>query len=368
MATGEHTITLGNFMNSATLILDNGSHFNAIAHNLAHEPVRGEVVFNTGMTGYEETLTDPSYAGQILVFTYPLLGNYGVGTKQNWESIKIQVKAVICSNLICETAHHDCEHSLLACLHKQGIPILSGIDTRELTKILRDNGTMNGQIKLTNTISTTPPHQTYAENLVAQVSTKQINYHGNGKYQILLVDFGVKHNIIRSLLNFDVTIKQVPFDYDYSHEQCDGILLSNGPGDPKDCRQSITILKAALKNDTPIFGICLGSQLLGLAAGADTYKLKFGHRGQNQPVQDTQSLRCYLSSQNHGYALCHNSLPDDWQIIFTHLHDNSIAGIKHTYKPFSAVQFHPEAAAGPHDTAFLFNDFIQQVITGASQK
>ena len=183
-----------------------------------------------------------------------------------------------------------------------------------------------------------------------------------------LSDIGVKQNIIRSLLNFDVTIKQVPFDYDYSLEQYDGILLSNGPGDPKACNQSIDNLKAALENNIPIFGICLGSQLLGLAAGADTYKLKFGHRGQNQPVQDTQSLRCYLSSQNHGYALCHNSLPEDWQITFTHLHDNSIAGIKHKSKPYSAVQFHPEAAAGPHDTAFLFNDFMQQVIIGAQQK
>lgn len=359
---------LGNFMNSATLILDNGSHFNAVAHNLAHELISGEVVFNTGMTGYEETLTDPSYAGQILVFTYPLLGNYGVSSAQNWESMQIQVKAVICANLIHETAHHDCEHSLLDCLHKQGIPILSGIDTRELTKILRDNGTMNGQIKLTSNNIATQAQPTQAENFVAQVSTKEISYHGTGKYQILLVDFGVKQNIIRSLLNFDVTIKQVPFDYDYSHEQCDGILLSNGPGDPKACNQSIAILKAALRSNIPIFGICLGSQLLGLAAGADTYKLKFGHRGQNQPVQDTQSLRCYLSSQNHGYALCHNSLPEDWQITFTHLHDNSIAGIKHKSKPFSAVQFHPEAAAGPHDTAFLFNDFIQQIMMGAQQK
>jgi carbamoyl-phosphate synthase small subunit len=227
---------------------------------------------------------------------------------------------------------------------------------------------MNGQIKLTSNSMATQTQPIHAESLVTQVSTKEIIYHGTGKYQILLVDFGVKQNIIRSLLNFNVTVKQVPFDYDYSHEQCDGILLSNGPGDPKDCSQSIAILKAALKNNIPTFGICLGSQLLGLAAGADTYKLKFGHRGQNQPVQDTQSLRCYLSSQNHGYALCHNSLPNDWQITFTHLHDNSIAGIKHKSKPYSAVQFHPEAAAGPHDTAFLFNDFIQQVMMGASQK
>lgn len=355
-------------MNSATLILDNGSHFNAVAHNLTHEQISGEVVFNTGMTGYEETLTDPSYAGQILVFTYPLLGNYGVSSAQNWESMQIQVKAVICANLIHETAHHNCEHSLLDCLHKQGIPILNGIDTRELTKILRENGTMNGQIKLTSNSMATQAQPTKANNLVAQVSTKKIIYHGTGKYKILLIDFGVKQNIIRSLLNFNVTVKQVAFDYDYSHEQCDGILLSNGPGDPKACNQSIAILKAALENNIPIFGICLGSQLLGLAAGADTYKLKFGHRGQNQPVQDTQSLRCYLSSQNHGYALCHNSLPEDWQITFTHLHDNSIAGIRHKSKPFSAVQFHPEAAAGPHDTAFLFNDFMQQVIIGAQQK
>lgn len=350
-------------MNFACLTLNNKHKFMGKIFNYNNTVIGGEVVFNTGMTGYEETLTDPSYAGQILVFTYPLLGNYGVGNSRWWESLKIHVKAIICSSLIDNTNHYESEQSFLYWLKQQGIPLLTDIDTRELTKTLRDNGTMYGSIANTPHI---PVEANTAINWVEQTSCTEIKYHGNGRYKILLLDFGVKQNIIRSLLKFDVTIKQVPFDYDYLNEDFDGILLSNGPGDPKDCSSSIAILKEALKKNKPIFGICLGAQLLGLAAGADTYKLRFGHRGQNQPCQDQKNQRCYLTSQNHGYAICNNSLPIDWEVSFTHLHDGSIAGIRHKSKPYSAVQFHPEAAAGPNDTAFLFEQFIDQLIQKAN--
>ena len=351
-------------MNSATLILSNNQKFTGKIYNYTGEEIHGEVVFNTGMTGYEETLTDPSYAGQILVFTYPLLGNYGVCQAKDWESSLIHAKAVICSSLIENKKHHAAQQSLLTWLTQQRIPLLTNIDTRELTKTLRDNGCLNGGITHLDHIHL-PVKDTY--NLVAQTSCKEIKYHGIGKYKLLLVDYGVKQNIIRSLLNFDVQIKQFPHDYDYLHEEFDGLILSNGPGDPKDCVESIAILQNALNLHKPIFGICLGSQLLALAVGANTYKLKFGHRGQNQPCQDLHDLRCYLTSQNHGYAICDQSLPSDWEVSFQHLHDKSIAGIRHKNLPYSAVQFHPEAAAGPHDTAFLFAQFIELVIQKAGK-
>lgn len=353
-------------MNNATLVLSNQQKFIGKIYNYTGEPIRGEVVFNTGMTGYEETLTDPSYAGQILVFTYPLLGNYGVCVEKHWESELIHVKAVVCSSLIENHQHHAAQQSFLQWLTGQGIPLISDIDTRELTQVLRDNGCLTGIISHPEQIATAKIEDD-SNNWVAQTSCQEIKYHGSGKYKLILVDYGVKQNIIRSLLKFDVTIKQVPYNYDYSNEACDGIVLSNGPGDPKQCAQSISILRQALELQIPIFGICLGSQLLALAAGADTYKLKYGHRGQNQPCQDLQDQRCYLTSQNHGYAINADSLPSDWQISFKHLHDHSIAGICHSRLPYSAVQFHPEAAAGPHDTEFLFTQFIKLVIQKANQ-
>lgn len=352
-------------MNNATLVLSNKQKFSGKIYNYTGEPIRGEVVFNTGMTGYEETLTDPSYAGQILVFTYPLLGNYGVCAEKHWESELIHVKAIVCSSLVENDQHHAAQQSFLQWLTQQGIPLISDIDTRELTQILRDNGCLSGVISHPEQISAAKIEHD-SKDWVAQTSCQEIKYHGNGKYKLILVDYGVKQNIIRSLLKFDVTIKQVPYNYDYLNEACDGIVLSNGPGDPKQCEQSINILRQALQLHTPIFGICLGSQLLALAAGADTYKLKYGHRGQNQPCQDLNDQRCYLTSQNHGYAIDAESIPNDWQISFKHLHDHSVAGICHTSLPYSAVQFHPEAAAGPHDTEFLFTQFIELVIQKAS--
>ncbi len=337
------------------LTLANGQQYSGTAANYNNQDINGELVFNTGMTGYEDTLTDPSYAGQILVFTYPLIGNYGVRLQETLESDKIHVKAVICNQLIDNQEHHQATTSFIDWLKEHNIPVITGIDTRQLTRDLREDGTMDCIISEN-------------EKAIPKLSTKhemagssEIIYHGNGKHKIILLDCGVKKSIIRNLLNFDVTIKQVPHDYDYSNEDYAGILLSNGPGNPEDYGNSITVLKKTLAGNKPIFGICLGSQLLGLASGASTYKLKFGHRGQNQPCQDTNTLKCYLTAQNHNYALDEKSISSDWNISFRHLHDGSVAGISHYNKPYSAVQFHPEAAAGPNDTAFLFESFFNQI-------
>ena len=336
--------------------------------NLNKQSISGEVVFNTGMTGYEETITDPSYAGQILVFTYPIIGNYGVSNGDSWESKKIHVKAVICENIFTEPAHYALCETFFNWLKQEGVPLLIGVDTRELTKVLRDYGVLNGIIYQNGSnLSELGGAPLISTDLVSQVSTKHIQNHGNGKYKIILVDCGVKANIIRSLLMFDVTIKQVPHNYDYTGEDYDGILLSNGPGDPKSCTETISILQKVMLDNgednivKPIFGICLGSELMALSAEADTYKLNFGHRGQNQPCIDVATNRCYLTSQNHGYAICDNTLPHDWQITFLNLNDNTIAGIKHKSLPFSSVQFHPEASPGPHDTNYLFTNFMNQV-------
>jgi carbamoyl-phosphate synthase small subunit len=370
-------------MINAQLQLDNGYIASGTWLNPKVNLACGEVVFTTAMTGYEETLTDPSYAGQILVFTYPLLGNYGVGSPLWWESAQIYPNAIICSSLMNNGSHFMQQSPLLEWLIKHGVAILSNVDTRALTKVLRDHGSRYGAAQVVSPASiaaataspeSTPPQplapvaQPLLAELVPLVSCTSIKTHGNGRYKIILVDFGVKQNIIRELLKFDVTLQQVPYDYDYSAVQCDGIILSNGPGDPKSCKVSIAVLRAALKQQVPLFGICLGAQLLGLAAGADTYKLKFGHRGHNQPVQEQNDKRCYLTAQNHGYAIAEQSLSSEWQVSFRHLHDGSVAGIQHKSKPFAAVQFHPEAASGPQDTGYLFTEFMHQVINYSQQR
>lgn len=353
-------------MNNICLTLSNGTSFSGLAYNYQGAEIFGEVVFNTGMTGYEETLTDPSYSGQILVFTFPLIGNYGVGDSSMWESEKIHVKAVICNNIVDISKYSEKGLSFINWLKIQDIPILTNVDTREITKILRDNGTMNGVLHSDTTIQKNLNKFISTIEMTKEVSTKEIKQYGNGKYKLLLIDYGVKQNIIRTLLKFDVTIIQVPFDYDFSTNEYDGVLLSNGPGNPIEYTISIKNIKKALNNNKPIFGICLGAQLLGLAAGARTYKLKYGHRGQNQPCQELATKYCYLTSQNHGYAIDKNTIPDEWEVTFIHLHDNSIAGIKHKTKPYFAVQFHPEAAAGPNDTMFLFDEFLKCVETGVA--
>jgi carbamoyl-phosphate synthase small subunit len=345
-------------MNPATLVLASGEEFKGHAPVWQHGVFFGEIVFNTGMTGYVETLTDPSYAGQILTFTFPLIGNYGVGNAVDWESKKIHVRGVVLQTAYNDPKHYAVEKNLLTWLEEQKIPVLTAVDTRALTKAIREHGTVLGALVCQRE---TPKkfEDIDAQHWVKQVTLDQPITLGSGTKKIIAVDCGMKENIMRELLKFPIRIKRVPFDYDYSNEDYDGIFLSNGPGDPKLCETTVAILKQAMKKNKPIFGICLGTQLMALAIDADTYKLNYGHRGQNQPCQEIKTQRAFLTSQNHGYAIDEKTLPKDWHVSFINLNDGTVAGIQHNSKPWFSVQFHPEAAAGPHDTHFLFNDFYK---------
>lgn len=342
----------------ARLILHNGERYEGYSPAWQTGAFFGEVVFTTGMVGYVESLTDPSYAGQILTFTYPLIGNYGVPKRSFWESDKIHASGVVIEELSSFYAHYQAEKSLLQWLEAQKVPLLFGIDTRELTKSLRKEGVALGAITQENKDPTSffDPNTTH---LVAKASSPTIKEYGSGKKKIIAVDCGMKDNILRCLLELPVKIKRVPFDYNYLEEDYDGIFISNGPGDPIQCQETIAILQKALLRDKPIFGICLGAQLLALSIGARTYKLPYGHRGQNQPCQTTESGRCYLTSQNHGYAIEEISIPDDWKVTFRNLNDMSVEGISHRTRPFFAVQFHPESAPGPTDAKYLFQQFYE---------
>ncbi|MFC2090734.1 glutamine-hydrolyzing carbamoyl-phosphate synthase small subunit [Bacteroidota bacterium] len=328
--------------------------------------IAGEVVFNTAMTGYPESLTDPSYRGQILVLTYPLVGNYGVPneTEENdmyrfFESNALHISALIVSDYSSEYSHWNAEKSLGDWLTENKIPGIFGIDTRMLTKLLREKGSMLGKVIFDNDEPEWyDPNQV---NLVEQVSIKQKQVYGNGTYKILLIDCGVKYNIIRYLLERDTTVIRVPFDHDISMEEYDGLFISNGPGDPKQCSATIHNLSNAFQQNDPIFGICLGNQLMALAANADTYKLKYGHRSHNQPVLQIGTDKAYITSQNHGYAIDNETLTDEWEPLFINLNDNTNEGMKHVSKPFFSTQFHPEASGGPTDTAYLFDKFIQMI-------
>lgn len=316
----------------------------------------GEVVFNTGMMGYVETLTDPSYAGQILAFTYPLIGNYGVPSRGAWESKKIQVRGVVIAHLSTAWSHWQGVQSFSEWLTTYNIPCLTGIDTRALTLRLREQGVMLGAIEQDG--SSVVLEDPNAENLVATVSPRKVSTTGRGKKRIILVDCGAKGNIARELLIRGLTVVRVPFDYDYSKIRAAGIVVSNGPGDPTQCKATIAILKKQYRMRRPIFGICLGSQLMGLSAGASTYKLPYGHRGQNQPCMIEGAKRCVLTSQNHGYAVKEKSLPHEWRVSFRNANDRTIEGIAHCQRPFFSVQFHPEAHPGPNDTNYLFDEFV----------
>jgi carbamoyl-phosphate synthase small subunit len=332
----------------------------------SEKAVAGEVVFYTGMTGYPESLTDPSYTGQILVSTYPMIGNYGVpvnrmenGVHAHYESNKLHITALIISDYSFEFSHWNAEKSLADWLKEWNVPGIFGIDTRALTKILREKGSMLGKIEFEDQpIDFYDPNK---ENLVAIASCSKKEIYGNGKHKVVLVDCGVKNNIIRCLLDRDATVIRVPWDYDFTGEEYDGLFISNGPGDPAMCDATVKYIKSAIDAEKPIMGICLGNQLLARAAGAETYKLKYGHRSHNQPVLLTGTNRCYITSQNHGFAVATETLPDDWEPLFTNVNDNTNEGIRHKTKPFFSTQFHPEASSGPTDTEFLFDDFINNI-------
>jgi carbamoyl-phosphate synthase small subunit len=336
-----------------SLVLEDGAAF---AGRLLGFPksVSGEVVFNTGMVGYTEALTDPSYGGQILVMTYPLVGNYGV--PPDFESQKIQATALVVCELSEHYSHAGAQKSLAQWLYDEGIPCLSGVDTRALTKRLRAKGCMLGKLLAGNEdIALDDPNQ---RNLVAAASTKDVIRYEGGKKTVAVVDCGAKGSIIEELRARDASVIQVPWDYDFLQEDFDAVLVSNGPGDPSVNLPTIRNLERAMRLGRPIMGICLGHQLLALAAGARTYKLKFGHRGHNQPCVEAGTGRCYITSQNHGYAVDSATLPEGWEGWFTNANDGSNEGMRHRSKPFLSVQFHPEAAPGPVDSRQLFDQFL----------
>lgn len=348
----------------AKLILEDGSEF--IGKSFGYEGnTNGEVVFNTGMVGYPETMTDPSYRGQILVCTYPLIGNYGIpgnekenGLEKNFESDQIHCRALIVSDYSEKYSHWDAEKSLGDWMKGQKIPGITGIDTRKLTRRLRDHGTMAGKI-IINENERTDFQDINKFDLVSEVSVKEpVEYIRNSK-KVVLVDCGTKNNVIKAFLGRNISVLRVPYTYEFYKEKIDGIVLSNGPGDPKMCTATIENVRKALEGNIPILGICLGSQILALAAGADTYKLKYGHRGHNQPCNETGTKRTYITSQNHGFAVNAESLPEDWRQWFVNDNDGTNEGIIHISKPFFAAQFHPEASPGPDDSEFIFDMFVR---------
>ncbi len=323
----------------------------------------GEVVFNTGMVGYPESLTDPSYFGQILVLTYPLVGNYGVPISEFWESKKIQVKGLIVQNYIDHPSHFESQKTLDHWLKAEGIPALTGVDTRMLTRKLREYGVMLGKLEIGSLKLEDGIYDPNKENVLPQVSTDQVEVYGEGKKNIVLIDCGVKINIIRSLVRRGAKITRVPWDFNPLDLKTDfdAVLISPGPGDPKQATATIQTVKNLMKIDMPVFGICLGSQILALAAGGNTYKLKFGHRSQNQPVQDIQTKKAIITSQNHGFAVDMKSMGPDWQEWFVNLNDGTNEGIRHKKRSVMAVQFHPEANPGPFDAGYLFDEFLSLV-------
>jgi carbamoyl-phosphate synthase small subunit len=370
------------------LVLENGMTFDG--YSFGYEAsAAGEVVFNTAMVGYPESLTDPSYSGQILTVTYPLVGNYGVpedniinGLSQFYESEKIQVSGLIISEYSHEYSHWNARKSLGEWLKEHKVPGIYGVDTRALTKLIREKGSMLGRIVPLNPLKgTLPQHdeQTHSpnspfrgsggapfidpnlENLVAKVSCKEVLRYGNGSKTIVFVDCGVKHNIVRCLLKRDVTILRVPWDYDFNTLEYDGLFISNGPGDPDHCQITVDHIQKAMEMGKPIFGICMGNQLLAKAGGASTFKLKYGHRSHNQPVRMAGSDKCFITSQNHGFAVDTHTLGEDWEVLFTNMNDGTNEGVRHKTMPWFSAQFHPEAASGPTDTEFLFDLFIGSI-------
>ena len=351
---------------TAKLVLEDGTEIPGEAFG-EETSVSGEVVFATGMTGYPESLTDPSYKGQILVLTYPLIGNYGVpgketdewGLPKNFESDRIQISGLVVSDYVNAYSHWNAKKSLSEWLKEHGVPGIQGIDTRMLTKRLREKGSMLGKIVNGSDVELSDPN---LRNLAAEVSVKEkVSYNPGGKRKIILIDCGVKLNIIRNLIRRDCEVIRVPWDYDFLSEDFDGVVISNGPGDPKKCGTAIRNVTAAMQKGSPVFGICLGNQLMALAAGGDTYKLKYGHRSQNQPCTEKETGRCYITTQNHGYAVDAKSLGNDWEEWLVNANDGTNEGIRHKTKPFFSVQHHPESSPGPVDTEWMFDMFLEKI-------
>lgn len=354
-------------MTTATLVLKDGTKLQGQSFG-AEISSAGEVVFNTGMMGYPESFTDPSYTGQIMVLTYPLVGNYGVGgsckdddgIEKRFESGKLHIKGLIVSEYSENYSHWDAKKSLGEWLKAKNIPAITGIDTRELTQKIREHGTILGKIVINKDTEFYDPDK---DNLVDQVSIKTPKTYKKGKKTIICIDCGMKNNIIRNFLSRNVTVIRVPWNYDFiaAGLEFDGIFISNGPGDPAMLTPLHEIIRKALALKKPIFGICLGTQIMALASGAKTYKLKFGHRSQNQPCIDEDTKRCYITSQNHGFSIDEKSLKPGWKVWLRNANDHTVEGIKHKTLPFFSCQFHPEATPGPTDTLHFFDQFVEML-------
>ena len=356
-------------MRSVTLVLSDGTKFHGKSFGY-EKPVAGEVVFNTAMMGYPESLTDPSYAGQLMTLTFPLVGNYGVppftveknGIATFMESDRIHASAIIVSDYSEKFSHWNAKESLADWLRREEVPGICGIDTRQLTKVLREHGVMMGKIIFDDEPTNIPAAEYEGVNYVAKVSCKEVAHYNRGAgKKVVLVDCGVKHNILRCLIDRGVELIRVPWNYDFNNMEFDGLFLANGPGDPDTCVEAVKNIQKFLTNPKvrPCMGICMGNQLLSKAAGASIYKLKYGHRSHNQPVRMVGSNQCFITSQNHGYAVDSTTLPPDWEPLFVNMNDGSNEGVKHKTNPWFSAQFHPEACSGPLDTEFLFDKFIE---------
>ncbi len=342
-------------------------------------PAAGEVVFTTGMVGYPEALTDPSYRGQILVFTSPSQGTYGVPSRPSpaanagdggehslparpFESNGIHLSGVVCAAYSENYSHRTAAASLGEWLASQQVPGLSGVDTRALTKKIRRHGALLGRIEVDG-----QPAPEFVDpnrrNLVDEVSARGIERYGKGGLPVLLIDCGKKNNQVRMLVSMGAEVTVVPWNHDVRRlaRECAGVVISNGPGDPQLASVTIETARVLMRRRIPILGICLGHQILALAAGARTYKMKFGHRAHNQPCVETKSGRCYQTSQNHGYAVDGASLPRGWEAWFANANDGTNEGIRHRRGPWRSVQFHPESAPGPNGTEWILEEFLEEI-------
>lgn len=372
---------------TAYLVLEDGTKIKGNSFGAEKISVSGEIVFNTAMNGYPESLTDPSYKGQILVMTSAVIGNYGIPKstvieeiEAFFESSKIQIKGLIINYYSEKFSHWNAEKDLSSWLKENNIPALCDVDTRMIAKILREKGNQRGKIIFEKNI---PFDDSLENNLVEEVSIKEVkiykpsrilpnekniekskvedSFHNLSPKKVVIIDCGVKNNIIRSLLKRNIEIIRVPWNFDFNTIEYDGLFISNGPGDPQNCDVTIRNIQKAMVKNKPIFGICLGNQLLAIAAGAKTYRLKYGHRGHNQPIRQLGTNKCFITVQNHGYVVDERTLPEDWEQSFININDGTCEGIKHKSKPFSSVQFHPEANGGPWDTEFLFDNFVREL-------
>ena len=354
----------------AFLILEDGNVFAGESIGVQREII-SEIVFNTGMTGYLEVLTDPSYAGQSVVMTYPLIGNYGI-SYEDMESHKPWLDGFIVRELSRIPSNFRNEESIQSFLERNDIPGIAGIDTRALVKLLRNNGTMNGMITTNVDYNLeevlTKIHQYKVANVIAKTTgemKKIIPAEGMLKYKVALLDYGMKNNIYKSLAKRGCEVTIYPAftsTEEILKDKPDGIMLSNGPGDPKECEEIIVEVKKMFDTNVPIFAICLGHQLLALANGGDTAKMKYGHRGANHPVKDLKSGRVYISTQNHGYMVKADSInPQVAEVSFVNVNDKTVEGLHYLGKNVFSVQFHPEACAGPMDSEFLFDEFLNMM-------